>query len=274
MTTVYDTTTRHEHDNGVVTYQSDRLNAIGVRHAFATRIGGISKGPYASLNLGPMTKDLAPDDNTSVAENFRRLRAAVNLHQIKRVTVRQVHGCGAWTPPVKPLRPGEAPEADAIVTDDPTQMPTIRTADCVPLLFSSADGRVVAAVHAGWRGVVAEIVPRTIEHMAERYGVDVGGILAAVGPCIGVERFEVGEEVAEAFDGVRLGETVRRDLGDKPHVDLVAGVTTQLEAAGIAPDRIEVTDRCTYRDADEFFSHRRDNGVTGRMAAVICPCNR
>ena len=257
------------HENGVVTYQSPRLGETGAVHAFSTRRGGRSEGPYASLNLATLEKSDKTDANTDVAENFRRLRAALDCAQHVRVEVKQVHGAAVWVPPAKPIKPHEAPEADAIVTDRPGKLLTVRVADCVPVLLASADGSVVAAVHAGWRGLVAGVVGEAIGVMRERFGIEAGSMRAAIGPAIGVGHFEVGEDVAEAFIKADLGRAVDRTLGAKPHVSLADAAVMQLLDAGLRAEGIDGSDCCTYRDADEFFSHRRDEGVTGRMAAVI-----
>lgn len=252
------TLVRIEHDRGVVTYQSPRLRDRGVVHGFATRLGGVSRGPYAWLNLGPLTKDGGGDDNTSIAENYRRLRRALGVERLPRVECRQVHGGEVWRVGPDLVKPGDAPCADALVCAEPGRLLVIRTADCVPVLLAGAGE--VAAVHAGWRGVLAGVVPRAVAAMA-------GPVVAAIGPCIGLEHFEVGEEVAAAFEAAGLGEAVVRDRWPRAHVDLALAVEGQLRRAGVT--EIDVTDRCTFRDAGEFFSHRRDAGRTGRMAAVI-----
>lgn len=262
---------RTQHHNGLVTYQSPLLAGLGVTHAFSTRIGGISKGPYATLNLGPLTKGDGTDANTAVAENFRRLRRALGCPRAMRFEVRQVHGGDVWLAPERPVRPCHVPCADAIVTRHPGQMLTIRTADCVPVLLSSEDGRVVAAAHAGWRGIVAGVVGATVGQMRDQHGLAPATLTAAVGPHMRVERFEVGEEVAAAFTEADLADAVRRDLGPKPHVDMQAAVLTQLTRAAVPADRIDLTDRCTWRDAEAFYSYRREGAPTGRMAAVIMP---
>lgn len=260
---------RCEHDNGVVTYESELLSAAGVRHAFSTRVGGVSRPPYDSLNLGYLTKDTCPDGNTAMAENFRRLRAAIGLERRFRVQVGQVHGAGVYVPPHRPQRMRDIPPADAIVSDVAGSMPTIRTADCVPILVSRRDGRVVAAIHAGWRGIIAGVIPATIGTMLARFGIPAEQAIAAIGPCIGVHCFEVGPEVSGAFEQAGLSVAVARRLGPKPHIDLAAAAALQLRRSGVRADSIDRSDRCTHRDAAEFFSHRRDHGRTGRMAAVI-----
>jgi YfiH family protein len=266
---------RIAHENGVVTYQSPRLRDLGVIHAFTTRLGGVSRGPYAALNLGPLSKDDASDFNTSIAENYRRLRRALAVEKFPRVEVKQVHGCAAWIPPRDHLvKPADAPCADAIVTDQAGMLLTIRVADCVPVLLASEDGKHVAAVHAGWRGVVMGVTPRAVGTFREDFGIRPAQLVAAVGPCIGVEAFEVDADVAEAFDAFGLDDAIVSPGDAKPHIDLRQAVVLQLHRAGVPPEAIDVSERCTYRDEAEFFSHRRDVTHrrlpgTGRLAAVI-----
>jgi len=258
---------RVEHDRGVVTYRSPRLAAAGVPHGFTTRLGGISRPPYDTLNLGSLRKGVG-DANTSISENFRRVRAALGLHRVPRIELRQVHGCDVVEAPDRPTTPDGAAAADGVWTRRPSQLLVIRTADCAAVLLASGDGRAVMAVHAGWRGMAAGIVHRAAERLVEMAGSD-AGLIAAIGPCISAEHFEVGEEVAAAFDDA----FVHRPAADaRPHVDLRTAATAQLHAAGVTT--IDTTDRCTYRDEAEFYSHRRDvthrgKPDTGRMAAVI-----
>jgi polyphenol oxidase len=282
--------------SGVVFYVSPLLRSAGVPHAFSTRLGGISRRPFDSMNLGNPSGCEVQDDYENVWANYRRLQEAAGCGGRELCRVHQVHG-----PAVLRVRRGEpfdcGTKADALVCgDDPARVLSVRVADCVPVLLATSDGRTVAAVHAGWRGVIAGVVPAAIREMLgggneparaadPRAGNDphpsppvrplqraVGSeeLLAAVGPCIGGEAFEVGPEVLAEFDrafGADAAGLCRPD--GKGLVDLRRAIRLQLNAAGVTDDRIDLTDRCTYRDADEFFSHRRDKGVTGRMAAII-----
>lgn len=255
--------------NGPVYYVSPLLESRRVRHAFSTRIGGLSAAPFDSLNLGNPSGCATQDDYGRIYQNYELLQSAIGCGDRTRCWVHQVHG-GI----VVPIRRGEAYEngvkADAMVSDDPSRILSVRVADCVPVLISSDDGRVVAAVHAGWRGVIAGIAPAAA-HMV-RDAASGGPIAVAIGPSIGCDAFEVGPEVLSEFARL-FGDQApmrRRDDG-KGHVDLREAIRLQLLDLGVAPDRIDISDRCTFRDADEFFSHRRDKGVTGRMAALISP---
>jgi YfiH family protein len=257
-----------ESSHGLMIYRSPLLKAAGVLHGFSTRIGGVSAGPFRSLNLGTVSGSAIQDDVANIRENYRRLLEAIGADDRERCWIHQVHG-----PDVAVARAAEAFEcgvkADALVSDDPRRVVSVKYADCVPILVSTLDGRVVAAVHAGWRGVVAGIVPAAVGRLAEIAQCAAGEVVAAVGPCIGVERFEVGAEVAEQIARVISNLKFQISHAGKPLVDLREAVRRQLIDAGIPADRIDGTDRCTYRHAEEFFSHRRDGGVTGRMAAVI-----
>jgi YfiH family protein len=258
---------RRTHKNGVVYYASPKLETIGVPHGFSTRLGGISPAPFDSLNLGNPNGCEIADDYERIWENYRLLSTATGCGERALLRVHQVHGGE-----VVRARAGEAfdvsAKADAIVVDNPNQIASVRVADCVPVLLSSADGKMVAAVHSGWRGVVAAIVTRAVRKMTE--GKPADRLIAAVGPCIGGEAFEVGLEVAEEFARTFGRQAPIQPRGNgKFTIDLRAAVKIQLIAAGIPDENIDSTDRCTYRDAGEFFSHRRERGVTGRMAAII-----
>lgn len=261
---------RIEHANAVVMYQSPMLSSVGVLHGFSTRLGGVSRGAYASLNLGPLIKQ-GGDDNTNIAANFRKFRTAIGCKRHRRVTCDQVHGAAVWWPPAEPIKPADAPQADAILTNHAVLMLVIRTADCAPILLADKSGGVVAAVHAGWRGVVADVLGETVRAFSQRCNLAPGRLIAAIGPAISAAHFEVGLEVAQQFERAGLGDAMDRRLGGKPHIDLPRAAMMQLQRAGVDADRIDRTDRCTFRDEAEFFSHRRDQGVTGRHAAAIAP---
>lgn len=248
--------------NGVVWYESPSLRELGVRHAFSTRLGGVSEGCFSSLNLGNPIGASVQDPSGNIEENLRRLATAAGLDGRELRRAHQVHGAQVIEMSRRPC--GDI-RADALVTEDPACMVSVRTADCVPILLASEDGRQVAAVHAGWRGVVANVVAAAALRMR-----DLGA--AAVGPCIGYDAFEVGAEVAEAFEQA-LGPRppMRRREDGKWHVDLREAVRRQLVAAGVDPRRIDVSGHCTFAAREEFFSHRRDGLTTGRMAALIAP---
>jgi YfiH family protein len=272
---------RISHSNGLITWQSSLLRALHVPHAFSTRHGGISSAPFDSLNLGnPSTSD-TQDPHDHLLENYRRLQHVIGIPHMPRAWVRQVHGRSVELLEREPeneyaesldaeLRDRFSGQlaADALVSAVPNVLLTIRVADCVPILFASHDGLLVASAHAGWRGVVGNIVAKTLRTLHEA-GAAPPRITAAVGPCISAEHFEVGEEVAVEFANHGLADAIRPVPNQKPHIDLQHAVRTQLQQAGVTA--IDTHPFCTFRDAADFYSHRRDHGTTGRMAAVIAP---
>lgn len=260
---------RHQTAAGPVIHRSTLFDERNIPHAFSTRIGGISTGPFASLNLGNPNGCPIQDSTDNIARNYRLLLESVECAHLPIARVHQVHGKKlAWLRQNEPFAPGT--QADGILSDDPTRGISVRVADCVPILLASGDGSAVAAVHAGWRGVVAGIAIEAVGELCERCQHGPGELIAAIGPCIGPDEFEVGPEVLEAFvQAFGAAAPIRNRPSGKGDVDLKVAVRLQLLRAGLDPSNIDVSDRCTARDADEFYSHRRDNGVTGRMAAII-----
>ena len=261
---------RVAHESGVVFYRSPLLHRHGIPHAFSTRIGGVSPAPFDSLNLGNPS-GMVQDEPRRIEENYARLMRAAGLDGRHRRRVFQVHGCEVSH--VAGAQPaGEDVQADAMTTGDPACALSVRTADCVPILMANADGRFVSAIHAGWRGVVARIVSVAARRLRE-LGQDAGApLLAAIGPSISKNSFEVGPDVAGAFRE-RFDEVVL-ESESRLYVDLRLAIRRQLLEAGLSDNSIDTTDRCTVIHRAEFFSHRRDRGVTGRMASVIGAVSR
>jgi hypothetical protein len=255
--------------SGVVYYASAILEAIGVRHAFSTRIGGISPPPFDSLNMGNPNGCAVQDNYERIWANYARLLSCIDCPTEPPMRVHQVHG-----KEVAEVQIGQSFDtdckADALVSEDWRRVISVRTADCVPILLSSDDGHVVAAVHAGWRGIVAGIIPATVNRLIAITGQSAASLRAAVGPCIGMNAFEVGPEVLAEFEKVfGPAAPVKTRPGGKGNVDLGSAARIQLLDRGLDERHVDSSDRCTATRRDEFFSHRRDHGVTGRMAAMI-----
>jgi YfiH family protein len=220
---------------------------------FTTRQGGVSEGPYESLNLGILTDD----DQDRVSENRRRLAGSAGLATGAVAMGWQEHGTDIreWDgPPERDFasKTGELHHADGHVTDEPGLGLLVLVADCLPVALASADGRV-AMLHCGWRPLAGGIIEKALARFGERPA-------AAVGPGIGACCYEVGQEVLDRFadlDGVASGRML----------DLRAVAEAKLRAAGV--ERIEHVDHCTSCRPDLYFSHRRDNGVTGRQAGLV-----
>lgn len=232
----------------------------GVHAAFSLRSGGASEAPWNSLNLGVHVGD----DPAAVAENRRRLAATLALPS-EPIWLDQVHGRDVIdvAAPALPTN-GHRPRADASVTRTPGVVLAIQVADCLPVLFSSRDGRVIGAAHAGWRGLAAGVLEATVAAMA----VPAGQLVAWLGPSIGPAHFEVGDEVREAFLASQSGAESAFVLNPRGRwqCDLPALARARLSALGLS--QVDGGGWCTAADPVRFFSHRRDQR-TGRMAALI-----
>lgn len=235
--------------------QADWPSPTTVRTAVTLRSGGVSSGPYATLNLG----DHVGDDAGHVAENRRRLQSGLQLPAEPR-WLRQVHG----TQVAALDAPDPAAEADASWTTNRGVICAILTADCLPVLICDRDGRVVAAAHAGWRGLAAGVLEATVRALP----VVPAQLLAWLGPAIGPAAFEVGAEVRAAFIAAdpAAAADFSANASGKFHADLFALARRRLRAAGVTA--IYGGGLCTHGDARRFFSHRRDH-LCGRMATLI-----
>ncbi|MBX7113011.1 MAG: peptidoglycan editing factor PgeF [Myxococcaceae bacterium] len=239
---------------------------LPVTHGFGTRLGGISRAPYASLNVGLSVGD----DPAAVHENLRRLAAQAGVAPGCLATVTQVHGhavleAGQTVDRSKVAAP--LGEADAVWTGQSDHAVAVKTADCVPLLMVDPVGQRVAAVHAGWRGVYSAVAAHSIEALA-KVGTSPGDLWVAVGPCIQVCCYEVSTELAAQFTGI-FGGTVVTRVGAKEHLDLPAALLMTLLGAGIPLKQIDVLPHCTSCDRARFFSHRRDGATTGRQLSLV-----
>ncbi|HWO08273.1 MAG TPA: peptidoglycan editing factor PgeF [Polyangiaceae bacterium] len=246
--------------------RSELLGRAGFAHAFFTRRGGVSGGPFSSLNLSLGVGDRAED----VAENRRRAAAVLGVSAAAVCVPHQVHDRGVVVAGgAASAAQLEATAADAIVSDGPGLACAVRTADCVPLLFGDPQTRRVAAVHAGWRGVVKGVVAAAVEAMLAR-GSRPEQLLVAIGPHISARAFEVGAEVAAelARASGAVDAVIARDAR-KAHADLRAILTAQLTALDVPTRNIEALPGCTFSDAASFFSYRRDGRQSGRQLSAI-----
>lgn len=231
-----------------------------VRAAFSLRSGGTSEPPWDTLNLGVHVGD----DSAAVLENRRRLVHALRLPS-EPVWLDQVHGKDVIEVDER-SRPavGSRPRADAVVTRTSGIVLAIQVADCLPVLFSSRDGRVLGAAHAGWRGLAAGVLEATVAAMA----TPASDLVAWIGPSIGPAYFEVGGEVREAFLVSQSGadSAFHPNPRGRWQCDLPALARQRLASLGLT--RVDGGEWCTAADHVRFFSHRRDQ-KTGRMAALI-----
>ena len=226
-----------------------------VRSLLTTRQGGVSQGPFASLNLG----DHVGDDPLAVATNRARVEALVG----KPRWLEQVHGIRV-VDAVRQVLKDSPPQADAAYAREPGTVCVVMTADCLPVLFCNESGSVVAAAHAGWRGLLAGVLEETIRAMA----VPGNTLLAYLGPAIGPQAFEVGDEVRSAYvaENAAAAQAFTPSASGKWLADIYLLARQRLLGLGV--ERIFGGSFCTVSDAERFFSYRRD-GQTGRMAAMI-----
>ena len=243
------------------------LAALGFQHGFSTRKGGVSPAPFDSLNF----RTSGGDDPEHVAENQRRFAAAVGYDASRLYMLDQVHGRH-----VHEVSDGDQPErvhrvqADALVAPAGVAI-GVRSADCVPVLLVDPGTRQVAAAHAGWRGVLAGVVPAALAKLAERSHALPSQLRAAVFPHIRRCCFEVDDALAEqlAAAGPGAQQCVFQVAADKPYVALDAIVRAQLRAAGMPDANIDDVPGCTCCEPERFFSYRRDGAKFGLHLAVV-----
>lgn len=228
-----------------------------VRAAFTTRQGGVSEGPFRSLNMGLSTGD----DSERVRENRRVVTDRLGFEPEHLAVAGQVHGSRVEYAE----KPGLYRGFDGLVTDRPNRLLAISSADCAAVLLADRAGSYVGGCHAGWRGAVAGIVQTTVRKLQD-LGAEPSGLHAYVSPCISVEAFEVGEEVAERFEDRHV---VRRSEWRRPHVDLKRALRDRLLEAGLSDYRIEIASGCTVGESDRYFSYRAHGENTGRMMGLI-----
>jgi polyphenol oxidase len=261
---------------GVTVVQSAILESSnGVVHAFSTRQGGVSKPPFAALNLGQSVGD----DRTSVEENRRRFFGGFGIAGMRVVRAKQVHGNGVLRVDAKLIgRTGfpysladEPAEFDALITNLPGLALVVSTADCLPILIHDPVRRAVAAVHAGWRGTAKRIAVQALAAMREAYRTEAGDCRAAIGPGIRRCCFEVDAVVTEVMAGAlpNWGRHATANRAGHWLLDIAGINRALLEAAGVGADRIEDVELCTSCRNDLFFSHRAEKGRTGRMMNFI-----
>ncbi len=249
--------------NGIVTYHFESLDVEGLGHAVFTRLGGVSQGPFASLNVG----NTVGDDEAAVAENHVRVYDRLGLSRDRVATPRQVHGNR-----VAAVTAGDAgrvfSNTDGLVTDTPGIALMLRFADCQPILLYDPAHHALGLVHAGWRGVAQGIARRGVETMHQAFGTRPQDLIAGLGPAIGAECYTVGQNVAAAMSYALpdWSGVLTLQGEDTWRLDLSGANAQQLAAAGVT--QIEHSHLCTACRRDEFYSHRGDNGRTGRFAVV------
>ena len=242
---------------------------IETPHCFSTRLGGVSRGPLASLNLGMHRGD----DPETVWENYAILGKAVGFRPEETVFTRQIHtavvervgkaqrGRGLFSP----VEQG----CDGLVTNEADVTLTVFSADCTPILFYDPVAGAVGAAHAGWRGTALGIAAATVRKMQEEFGSEPRNIRAAIGPCICENCFETDADVPEAMLKAlgKEAEACIRPSGNKYYINLKALNAIWLRRAGV--EKIDIARECTACEPQRFWSHRRVGKLRGSLAALI-----
>ena len=223
-----------------------------------TRHGGVSTAPYDSLNLGINTNDLPQN----VTENYQLIFEKLGIEQAQVATALQVHGETILVA----TQGGRFDGYDAIISNTPNVFVGITVADCTPVLVYDSQNQAVAAIHAGWRGTVAQLVHKTLLAMRAHFGTQSQHCHAYVGTCIDACDFEVGAEVAGQF----LSDfKIFNPAQQRYYVNLKAANAAQLRAFGVPENQIEISEFSTTHHNQDYFSYRRENGQTGRMLALL-----
>lgn len=262
-------------NNGIFWFQDQALAATGlVTHGFSTRLGGVSRPPYTSLNMGLAVGD----DLGRVRDNRDRYLLALGISPRQAVSPHFVHS--NIVVPVGRAQAGRGiysykdavGDADGLVTQDPGVALFITFADCPPVLFLDPVKKAIGACHAGWRGTAAGIAMETVRSMQDHFGSNPEDILACVGPALDQDHFEVGQDVydAVASHSLQPDRLLAPNARGRWQFNIWQANVDQLLSAGLAADHISVVEVSTFLRNDLFYSHRRRlGGKTGRMGAVI-----
>jgi YfiH family protein len=237
----------------------------GLLHGFMGRRGGNSVGPYAGLNVSYRVGD----DNQVVSQNVCDVKHLVGIHDGKIVTMKQVHGDQIVEVKDKALK--ETGEADAMVTAGTGIHLGVLTADCVPILIAAPKHKIVAAVHAGWRGTLMGIAGKTVRQFNDSFGVRADEVEAALGPSIGACCYEVKDDVTGPLREKwgRTADTNIQTRDGKSFVDLRSLNRAILESAGVPSQQLFEIGPCTCCASSEFFSYRREKKATGRQISFV-----
>lgn len=250
--------------SGLAHYRNEHWRAL--KHGIFTRGGGVSAGQWRALNLGGNIGD----DPAAVAENHRRMYDAVRAQGARVATTWLVHGTDVLTVAAPPNGRGWLAKADGMITDQPDLPLVMRFADCVPLLLHDPVKRAIGLGHAGWRGTVKGIAAALVAAMANAYGSQPRDLQAVIGPAISRANYQVGGEVARAaqqYFGENSG-IIQYDPDDGS-ASLDLWLANQLDLQGAGVQQIETLRLCTYDNTDEFYSHRAEQGMTGRFGVII-----
>lgn len=248
----------------------ENMHGSSLVHFSTLKHGGVSQGNYASLNLG----NLSDDRTENVIQNRKILAAEFGLEPQSLFIPKQTHSSNIciidrhFLSLTEDRQRIKLDNIDALVTSQKNVIIGVTTADCVPILLYDNQKKVLAAIHAGWRGTVAYISQKVVKVMRDEFGCNARDIIAGIGPSISPSHFEVGDEVGESFDksGFPMQQiSFRNPKTQKLHIDLWEANKYSLLEIGLLSQNIEIAKLCTYSDEDNFFSARRQTIHSGRM---------
>lgn len=250
-----------------------------IKHGFSTRLGGVSKGCYSSMNLGLCRGD----EEADVMENFRRFCGSVGVVTESLVFTDQTHTTNIRHVTKADLGKGiflerDYKDIDGLITDEPEIPLVVFGADCVPVYFVDIKRKAIGLSHSGWKGTAGKIAKITIEKMQEEFGTDPCDILAVIGPSIGPECYEVSGDVAESFCREYTALQQKKILTEKENgkylLNLWQANQYAMMDAGVLADKISISGLCTMCHQDLFFSHRAFGGQRGSMAGILSIARR
>ena len=245
-----------------------------VNHGFSTRIGGVSEGIFSSMNLSFSRGD----DEACVRENFKRMAETIGVEPNSLVFAAQTHTTNVRKVTAEDkgkgiVYPLDYQDVDGLITNESGICLTTFYADCVPLFFIDPVHKAIGLSHSGWRGTVGKMGRETLRRMKEEYGTDAKDVIAAVGPSICQDCYEVSEDVIEkfkeAFDEIYWGELFYQKENNKYQLNLWKANEIILLEAGVPKENIAVTNVCTNCNSDVLFSHRATKGERGSLAAFM-----
>ena len=245
-----------------------------VNHGFSTRIGGVSEGIFSSMNLSFSRGD----DEACVRENFKRMAETIGVEPNSLVFAAQTHTTNVRKVTAEDkgkgiVYPLDYQDVDGLITNESGICLTTFYADCVPLFFIDPVHKAIGLSHSGWRGTVGKMGRETLRRMKEEYGTDAKDVIAAVGPSICQDCYEVSEDVIEkfkeAFDEIYWGELFYQKENNKYQLNLWKANEIILLEAGVPKENIAVTNVCTNCNSDVLFSHRATKGQRGSLAAFM-----
>ena len=260
--------------NQLTIYHANNLyKESGIVHGFSSRVGGFSKAPYQGLNLGLTSNDNIAD----VQKNRIAFADALGILPEQVVSGFQVHSTNIAGVTKEDSGKGflsvetALPDTDGLVTNEHGIALMTLYADCVPVLFYDVHAHVIAVCHCGWRGTVNRMAAKTASVMIDEYGCHAEHILAAIGPSISQQHYEVDDKVLTQFrEAFSFADQLIQPTNDKHgKIDLWKANQLQLEEIGLLREHIEISELCTYQHVDKFHSHRAEHGITGRNAALL-----